>query len=71
VDEDAIGLRIELPHVFADAGVADDEAEAKAPILRVEAQEVVPVLRQFGRGQCANAAHHHRSPMYVALQKYK
>ena len=67
--DDPIGPRVELPDVLADAGVVDDEAEAQAPILRVEAKEVVPVLRQFGRGECANAAHHHENTDMSALQK--
>ena len=53
--DDPIGLRVELPDVLADAGVVNDEAEAQSPVLRVEAKEVVPVLRQFGRGESASS----------------
>ena len=69
--DDPIGPRVELPDVLADAGVVDDEAEAQAPILRIEAKKVVPVLRQFGRGECANAAHHHATNICCTAQKHK
>jgi hypothetical protein len=69
--DDPIGLRVELPDVLADAGVVNDEAEAQSPVLRVEAKEVVPVLRQFGRGECANAMHHHENRVCCDAQEIK
>jgi hypothetical protein len=71
LDDDPTGLQVELPDVLADAFVVDNEAEAQTSILRIEAKKVVPVLRQFGRSECANEAHDHAVNICCIAKKCK